>query len=406
MEPQGLEKFRIMFASFLIHIAVGSVYAWSHVASAIITEVPDWTLQHVTFAFSIAIFCIGMFATAFGHCVQRKGSRFCGILAAIIICLGFIGAGISVKVNNLPMLYFCYGIIGGAGLSLGYVTPFSILKYFHKRRGFIIGTVVMGIGVGTTVYTVLLQKVLPFLGITAIADMLFWSGFIYLFIILLAAFNLPRKTHKAIHQNEAKFDIQAKHAIRSVNFYYLWIILFVNIACGLSLISVIEYFSTDILGFSCDTAAMILMLSGIINGLGRVWWPFLSDYLTRPLTFCLLFIVQILSFLALIYNPDNQVIFVLSTLLIISCYGGGFPLIASFVADLFGTKESSIIHGYILSAWAIAGLLAPNLMAYFLEQSSNYQHVFFIYIGFLGLALALAFLSHYNSYHRAEPRHI
>ena len=400
MELQGFEKYRIILASFLIHVAVGSVYAWSHVASAIINEVPDWTLQHVTFAFSIAIFCIGIFATAFGHCVQKKGSRFCGVLAAIIIFLGFIGAGISVKISNLSMLYVCYGIIGGAGLSLGYVTPFSILKYFRKKRGLVVGIVVMGIGVGTTVYTALLQKVFPLFGITDIADMLLYSGFIYFFAVLLSALSLPKGVDVKEEKGQIQPSIQAKQAIKSPKFYCLWIILFVNIACGLSLISVIEYFSTEILNFSHNTAALILMLSGVINGLGRVWWPFLSDYFTRPLTFCLLFVVQILAFSALIYNPANQVVFILATLLIISCYGGGFPLIASFVADLFGTKESSIIHGYILSAWAIAGLLAPNMMAYFLEQSSNYQYVFFIYIGFLSISLVLAFLSRYRTYQK------
>ena len=366
-----------------IHICIGSVYAWSVLTKPIMAEL-GVSLKETQWTFSLAILFLGLSAAFLGGWVEKYGPRKSGLAATFFFCTGMFGTGFAVHLKSLPLLYLFYGVIGGIGLGIGYITPVSTLvKWFPEKRGFATGVAIMGFGLASLLAAPLIQFFLQNQGLIATYIML---GFLYLLIMIPSALYLapPQNTQKAVdgsgnHSSIARTTgTTASAAMKTWQFWTLWWMLFTNITCGIGLLSVASPMAQETAKMSPLTAATMVGIIGLINGLGRLFWASISDYLGRANTYISFFIIQGFAFLCLSQTTDS-ILFQFLVYLIISCYGGGFSTIPAFLSDLFGTRELSAIHGKILTAWAAAGVVGPLFVAWIKDTTHSYTATLLVF---------------------------
>lgn len=384
-----------------IHISIGLVYAWSVVSKPMISEF-GWSLKSVSFTFSIAILFLGLSAAFLGHFVEKHGPRKAGTLAAILFGAGMIGAGLAIQLRSLPLLYATYGVLGGMGLGTGYITPVStLIKWFPDKRGMATGMAIMGFGFAALIAGPVMRVIIDSMGIAA---MFYILGSVYFILMVCSSQYLapppegwaPAGFHESISSGKKviKEDLAmltANEAVKTVRFYYLWLMLFINITCGIAVISVASPMGQEIAGMTPAAAAAMVGLMGLFNGLGRFGWSSLSDHLGRPTVWIAFFAIQIIAFFAL-PSITNALLFQVVLFLILTCYGGGFASVPAFISDLFGTKQVSAIHGYILTAWAMAGLVGPMIASWIRETTGDYKKTLFIFAGLFVVALVISLL--------------
>jgi len=382
-------------AAMAIHICIGSVYAWSVYVNPIQSTM-NWTLTDVTITFSVAIFFLGLSAALMGKFVERKGPRVAATLAAVLFGLGTLGSGLAIYMESKILLYLTYGVLGGAGLGIGYISPVSMLvKWFPDRRGMATGLAIMGFGFASAISGPAIKILIDEVGVSSTFYIL---GSIYFIIMFTAAQYLanppegymPERLSDAINSGKKKLkedlvNITRNEAIRTVRFYGLWIMLFINVTCGIAIISVASPLLQEVLGISALAAASAVGLMGIFNGAGRIMWASISDYLTRPVVFILFFATQIIAFYMLT-SVTSILLFQVLLYYIMTCYGGAFASIPAYIGDIFGTKELGAIHGYILSSWALAGLVGPIIIAYVKDTTGSYTGTLHVFVGLFVVA--------------------
>ncbi|HER5550355.1 TPA: OFA family MFS transporter [Streptococcus pyogenes] len=375
---------------------LGSTYAWSVYRNPILQET-GWDQAPVAFAFSLAIFCLGLSAAFMGNLVEQYGPRLTGTVSAILYASGNMLTGLAIDRKEIWLLYIGYGVIGGLGLGAGYITPIStIIKWFPDKRGMATGFAIMGFGFASLLTSPIAQWLIETEGLVATFYLL---GLIYLIVMLFASQLIIKPTaaeiaildKKRLQNNSYLIEgMTAKEALKTKSFYCLWVILFINITCGLGLISVVAPMAQDLTGMSPEMSAIVVGAMGIFNGFGRLVWASLSDYIGRRVTVILLFLVSIIMTISLIF-AHSSLIFMISIATLMTCYGAGFSLIPPYLSDLFGAKELATLHGYILTAWAIAALTGPMLLSIIVEWTHNYLLTLcvFIVLYILGLMVAL-----------------
>ena len=386
-----LAKNRYLIAScgVILHLMLGSTYAWRVYRNPIIAET-GWNQSSIAFAFSLAIFCLGMSAAFMGQVVDKFGPRVTGTISAILYASGNILTGVALANHSLLLLYLGYGVLGGIGLGTGYVTPVSmIIKWFPDKRGLATGLAIMGFG-----FASLLTSPISYFLITKydVINTFYLLGVAYFLVMLIVSQFLKfpyyseqdtNDSHKQLSQG-----IGAKKALKTVEFYLLWLILFINISCGLALISVVSPMAQDVAGMTANQAAIIVGLMGIFNGFGRLLWASLSDYIGRPLTCTILFVVNILMTISLIFL-HAPALFTIAMAVLMTCYGAGFSLIPPYLSDIFGAKELATMHGYILTAWGMAALAGPMLLAVIYSATKSYTSTLVVFILLYLFALAI-----------------
>ena len=391
-------RWLIALSAVGIHISIGSVYSWSVFSKPIMKEF-GWNLAEVSGIFSIAIALLGLSAAFMGKWVEKRGPRIAATVAAVFFASGLIGAGAATRIGSLPLLYLTYGVIGGMGLGIGYISPVSTLvKWFPDRRGLATGLAIMGFGFASLIASPIIANLIPVIGIANTFSLL---GIVYIVIMLCSAsyLTLPPKEwadkHKAKIARKTTQEIlplTANEAIKTRKFYYLWLMLFINITCGIAIISVASPMAQEIAGLSPVAAATMVGIMGLFNGAGRIGWASLSDKIGRPNTYIAFYIIQIFAF-ALLPLAQNPVTFQILVLLILTCYGGGFASIPAYISDMFGTKQLAAIHGYILTAWAAAGIVGPMLVSYVRSTTNAYDKTLYIFVGFFVTALITSLLA-------------
>ncbi|MFY0543633.1 L-lactate MFS transporter [Brevibacillus sp. H7] len=401
MQQKTKNRWLIAAASVGIHISIGSVYAWS-VFTKPITKQFGWGLSDVQLTFSIAILFLGLSAAFLGHYVEKHGPRKSGTLSSIFFGIGIAGSGLAIHLENLPLLYLCYGVLGGIGLGVGYITPVSTLvKWFPDRRGLATGLAIMGFGFASLISSPIMNALITSVGI---ANTFFILGIIY-FVIMFASAQylspppegwMPEGFRAQVHagKKQIKTDLSqltANEAVKTRRFYWLWLMLFINVTCGIAIISVASPMAQEIAGMNAATAAAVVGLLGLFNGSGRIAWASLSDYIGRPNTYTAFFAIQIVSYF-LLPNMANALLFQILLFLVMTCYGGGFSSIPAYIGDLFGTKQLGAIHGYILTAWAAAGLAGPIFAAWVRETTGSYTGTLSVFVGMMGVALLISLL--------------
>ncbi len=394
-------RWLIALSAVGIHISIGSVYAWS-VAAKPIMNLFDCSLSKITFTFSIAIFFLGLSAAFLGQFVENKGPRKAGMLAACFFGLGVAASGLAIRLQSIWLLYLCYGMLGGIGIGIGYITPVStLIKWFPDRRGLATGIAIMGFGFAAFVSSFAMKKLMSIPSI-GLEGMFYILGSAY-FILMFTASQYIAPPPKGWMPAGAKLSngamkiktdlaqLTAGQAVKTSRFYFLWLMFFINICCGISVISVASPMGQELSGLSVAAATGMVAILGIFNGLGRIGWSSISDHIGRPVTWTSFFIIQIILFL-LLPKVSQPMVFQIFIFVIITCYGGGFASMPAYISDLFGTKQVSAILGYILTAWSAAGIVGPMLLAYVRDKTQSYSSTLYIFSGLFIVALFISIL--------------
>ena len=366
----------IALAAIGLHISIGSVYAWSVLTRPIMADM-GFTLSQTTWTFSLAILMLGLSAGFLGSFAEKIGPKKSGLLAMLFWVTGLLGTAYALSIHNLTLFYLFYGIIGGIGLGIGYITPVSTLvKYFPNRPGFATGLAIMGFGFASLIAGPLMQFLVAQFGLVNNFIIL---GVIYL--VIMGASSLYLKAPQQKHSTRTTKDkstmyvhthgMLANDAMKTWQFGALWWVFFINITCGIGLLSLASPMAQEAIGMTPTAAASLVGIIGIFNGGGRIAWSTISDYLGRAKTYILFFIIEIVAFY-LLAQTNSALTFQILILLIITCYGGGFSCMPAYLADLYGIRQLSTIHGRILTAWGLAGIVGPMLVSYFHEAGYGY----------------------------------
>ncbi|WP_248723915.1 OFA family MFS transporter [Seonamhaeicola sp. ML3] len=381
-----------------IHISIGSVYAYSVMTNPV-KDIFDVDGSVIKWAFKIAILLLGLSAAFLGRWVEKVGPKVSGTTAGLFYGLGILGSGLAVQFGQLWLFYLCYGVIGGIGLGLGYITPVSTLvKWFPDRRGLATGMAIMGFGFAALIFGPVMQSLFDAVGVS---NAFYILGAIYMVLILVSARYIERPPEgympEGFKPGEGKTikadlaNITANEALRTPRFYYIWIMMFINIACGIAVISAASPMMQEKLNYTPMEAAAIVGLIGVFNGVGRIMWSTLSDYLGRANTYIIFFGFQILAFWFL-PQISMELAFLVILFTVITMYGGGFATLPAFLGDLFGTKQLGAIHGMVLSAWALAGVVGPTIYDEVKNATGSLDATLAVFAGLFIVALIVSLL--------------
>jgi OFA family oxalate/formate antiporter-like MFS transporter len=353
-----------------MQIALGAVYAWS-VFRIPLTRTYGWTISQVTFTFELAIFVLGFASFAGGLWMKKTGPRPVALLAAVLYGGGAMLAGLA---HSPVMLYLAYGVIGGAGLGLGYIVPVAtLIRWFPDKRGMITGIAVAGFGAGALITAPIAQFLIASTGVAATFEIL---GAIYLVVVLASGLfmkNPPGFTaasgKKADSSSE---DFTLRRALSTWQWYALWLTLFLNTNAGIAIISQASPMAQEVSHVTAATAAGLVGIISIANGAGRFLWAWLSDLIGRRTVFLTMFLLQAVMFF-LLSKATHFGTFAVVAFVVLLCYGGGFGTMPAFAADFFGAKDIGSIYGLMLTAWGSAALFGPTLIAQVRQATGHYE---------------------------------
>ena len=359
-----------------MQIALGAVYAWSVFRTPLATQF-GWTIAEVTLTFTISIFVLGVAAFFGGLWLNRKGPRVVAITGGVLYGLGVFLASFSA--NKLWWLYLSYGLIGGLGLGFAYIVPVAVLvKWFPDRRGLIAGIAVGGFGAGALITAPVATYLIRSVGVL---DTFAYLGGAYLIVTVVTAFfmqNPPEGwrpagwTQPASQVSQrAGSDYTLSGALRTWQWYALWLLLFLNTFAGISVISQEAPIFQELVGVTAVVAASMVGIASIGNAFGRVFWAWVSDSITRRATFLVMLLLQVLLFW-LLAGATTVVWMTILAFVVLMCYGGGFGTMPAFAADYFGPKNVGPIYGLMLTAWGTASAVGPLLIAYLRQSTGAY----------------------------------
>lgn len=357
-------------AAVAIHLCVGSVYAWSVFNKPIEALHPTWARGAAAYTFSIAIALLGLSAAFGGTWLERHGPRRAATLAACLFGGGLALGGLGVWLGWLWLLFVGYGVIGGAGLGLAYVSPVSALvKWFPDRRGLATGMAVLGFGGGALIAAPLKERLIQAVGV---APTLWILAGVYFCVMLAAAQALARPPDgwrpeghvPKVILGGGEPELTMPMAVRTRQFWLLWGMLFINISAGISILAQASPMMQDLFRRTPEQAAAMVSVIAGFNAFGRIFWASLSDRIGRRAVFSIFFAVQAGLFLAIpaLAEAGRWELFQLAVVVIFTMYGGGFATIPAFLADMFGARNVGAVHGVILTAWSAAGVAGPILI--------------------------------------------
>lgn len=390
------KRWGIAVAGFFMQMALGAVYAWS-VFRIPLAKQFHWSIADVTLTFTIAIFVLGISAFFGGLWLNKAGPRVVALTGGFLYGLGVFLASFSAY--KLWWLYLSYGVIGGVGLGFGYIVPIAVLvKWFPDRRGLITGIAVGGFGAGALVTAPVASRLIQGVGVLPTFAYL---GVAYLVVTMFAGYfmqNPPEGWKPAgwvpsaiqTAQRAAK-DYTLGGALATWQWWALWLLLFLNTSAGISLISQESPMFQEIAKASVIVAAGMVGIASIGNGVGRIFWAWVSDGITRRWTFVVMFLIQVGLFWML---PGITSITVLTVVafIILMCYGGGFGTLPAFAADYFGSKNVGPIYGLMLTAWGCASAFGPLLIAHLRQASGSYVSGLHVIAGIMAASILLPIL--------------
>ncbi len=381
----GFSRWLVPPAALSIHLAIGQVYAFSIFKNPLLAlkgaDGAVWNLKEVGYIFSIAIAVLGVSAALFGRWLETAGPRKAMFVAATCFGSGFLVAAAGAATHSLALIYLGYGVIGGIGLGLGYISPVStLIKWFPDRPGLATGLAIMGFGGGAMIGSPLGTRLMMFYRASAHPIAATWvtMGLLYFVFMMFGVFTIrvpqegwkpegwvPRAKRSALISAHS-VDVNA--ASRTPQFWLLWLILFMNVTAGIGILEQASPMIQDLFHghISAIPAAGFVGLLSLFNMGGRFVWASMSDFIGRKPTYMVFFVLGMLLYLALPYTGNTHLnsvpLFVLIAGVLISMYGGGFATIPAYLKDLFGTYHVSAIHGRLLTAWSTAGIVGPLIV--------------------------------------------
>jgi OFA family oxalate/formate antiporter-like MFS transporter len=405
MPDRTFNRWIIAAAGVVLQVALGAVYAWSVFRTPLVRGF-GWSISEVTLTFTIAILTLGFAAFAGGLWMRAKGPRIVGITGGILYGSGVFLA--SFANHGLWVLYLTYGVIGGAGIGLGYIVPIATLvKWFPDRRGFITGVAVAGFGAGALVTAPIATRliartdVLQTFAILGIANLILVVGASIFMVNPPPNYRPAGWMPDAAQAARSARNYTLAEALRTWQWYALWALLFLNVSVGIAIISQAAPMAQEISGVSATTAAGMVGIISIANGSGRFLWAWLSDFAGRRWVFLAMFLLQAIIFF-LMPRVTRFELFTAFAFVILLCYGGGFGTMPAFAADYFGARDVASIYGLMLTAWGFGSVLGPLLIARIRETTGYYGEALHIFALIMLLSAAIPFLVHPPSTRREE----
>lgn len=369
---------RSAIPALLIHCSIGTVYCWSTFKESIANKIGMSTFA-VGWAFSLAIFFLGMSAAFAGKLVELNIHKS-SLVSCICFTTGMLGTGLTIKyctgITALILIYLFYGCIMGIGLGVGYLTPVkTLMLWFKDNKGLATGISIMGFGLAKAIATPIMEVLQTNFGIST---MFFVLGIIY-FIMMFIGHLLLKKPEGWVENKETNNEFKSISMFKNKIFIGTWLMFYINIHCGLMLITYEkQLLNSKFAGMAILTAiiSIIPSVTAICNALGRIGYSTVSDKLKdRATIYQIIYISCIIA--CVIALPINIGIMIILVLMVINLgYGGGFSTLPALLDSRFGMKNISKIHGLALSAWAIAGITGNNLSEIILKNTNqNYNYI-------------------------------
>ena len=416
----GFNRWYVPPAALAIHLCIGMAYGFSvfwlpmskmlpnadtaacadiGLVDMLFTRSCNWTVPMVTPTFEMFIAMLGVSAALFGGWLEHAGPRKAGFIAALCWGGGLVVGGIGVMFHQLWLLWLGCGFIGGVGQGLGYISPVStLIKWFPDRRGMATGMAIMGYGggamIGAPLAVWLMTKKLGTLTAPDVAHTMMAMGAIYFVWMAAGALGFrvaPTGWKPAGYTGDAVSakslitagNVHLDRAWKTPQFWLIWLVLCLNVTAGIAVISMAspmfqEIFGAKLVGASSSAAltvaqktaiaaaaAGLVGLISLFNSLGRLFWAALSDRIGRKNMYYSIFVIGIVVYglLPTWGHLGLPAIFVVSICIILSMYGGGFSTVPAYLADIFGPQMVGAIHGRLITAWSVAGVVGPYLIA-------------------------------------------
>jgi MFS family permease len=414
--PDGFNRWLILPAALLIHLSIGQVYAFSvfkipmsQLIGITQSAETDWNSKTTVWIFSSAIVFLGLSASFLGKWVERVGPRKTMFVSALCFSGGLFISALGVYLHQIILLYLGYGVLGGIGLGTGYISPVStLIKWFPDRPGLATGLAIMGFGGGAIIASKLSLPLMDYFKSSTSIGV--WQtfvvlGVIYLCMMMCGAFLVrvappdykpigytpPTQTKKLITTE----NVTADKAVKTPQFWLLWIVLCANVTAGIGVISQASPMIQEMFKVSKDVGGDFVLWLSVFNMAGRFFWSSVSDKIGRKRTYLIFFSLGMILF-ALIPTSGmlkNIGLFYALCFSIMSIYGGGFATIPAYLRDLFGTIQVGAIHGKLLIAWSVAGVLGPVIVDYIREfqiaqglpKAEAYTMTMYIMVGVLAI---------------------
>ncbi|ORE94767.1 OFA family MFS transporter [Aurantimonas sp. 22II-16-19i] len=421
----GFNRWLVPPAALCVHLCIGEVYAFSVFNKplsllngtvgpdgAVVPGADDWSIASLGWIFSIAILFLGLAAAFGGTWVEKVGPRKTMAAAAALFGGGFLVASLGVAWHQLWLVYLGYGVLGGCGLGLGYISPVkTLMSWFPDKPGMATGMAIMGFGGGAFIASPLSVWLM---GIGGVAFAFVVLGIVYFVYMMVGAtivrvppegwvpegYTPPKQSRGLI----TTANVHVDEALRTRQFWLLWGVLFLSVTAGIGVLGQASLMSQEMFPGVIDAAAAagFVGLLSLFNMGGRFFWASTSDYIGRKNTYMIFFVLGVILY-ALVPTSGQMgsiVLFVLFYAVILSMYGGGFATIPAYLKDVFGTQYVGAIHGRLLTAWSAAGIAGPVLVNYIREyqisagvaRADAYTITMYIMAGLLAVGFVLNFL--------------
>ncbi|HET7881045.1 MAG TPA: OFA family MFS transporter [Acetobacteraceae bacterium] len=393
----GFSRWMVPPAALCVHLCIGQAYAFS-VFNLPMTKLigisqsapEDWKLTDLGWIFSIAIFFLGASAAVLGRWVEEGGPRRAMFASGVCWGAGFLVSAFGVYAHNIWIVYLGYGVLGGIGLGLGYISPVStLIRWFPDRPGMATGMAIMGFGGGAFIASPLsVWLIRQFSTDThiGVAEAFIALGAIYFCFMMVGAtivrlpppgwapagYVAPTQSSKLITTK----NVFVYQALRTPQFWLIWWVLCLNVTAGIGVLGQASAMSQEMFPgkVTVTAAAGFVGLMSLFNMGGRFFWASVSDFIGRKSTYFVFFFLGVLLYSLVPQTGElgSVTLFVLCFCIIMSMYGGGFATVPAYLRDMFGTRYVGAIHGMLLTAWSMAGIFGPVLVNYIRQY--NLEH--------------------------------
>jgi MFS family permease len=393
----GFSRWMVPPAALCVHLCIGQAYAFSvfnlpmtRLIGVTQSAPDDWKLTDLGWIFSIAIFFLGVSAALLGRWVEEGGPRRAMFTAGLCWAGGFFVSAVGVYVHNIWLIYLGYGVLGGFGLGIGYISPVStLIRWFPDRPGMATGMAIMGFGGGAFIaspLSVWLMRQFSTATHIGVAETFIVLGIVYFCFMMVGAvivrlpqegwrpagYAPPAQPKKLITDK----NVFVYQALKTPQFWLIWWVLCLNVTAGIGVLGQASAMSQEMFPgkVTVTAAAGFVGLMSLFNMGGRFFWASVSDYLGRKSTYFVFFVLGIILYSAVPYTGEagNVALFVLCFCIIISMYGGGFATVPAYLRDMFGTRYVGAIHGMLLTAWSMAGIFGPVLVNYIRQYNVDH----------------------------------
>ncbi|HTS34907.1 MAG TPA: OFA family MFS transporter [Candidatus Solibacter sp.] len=423
----GYSRWLVPPAALAIHLAIGQVYAFSvfkiPLSQLVGISKPgpgDWKQSQIAWIFSLAIIMLGLSAALFGKWLEGAGPRRAMFASAVCFSLGFFISYFGVVWHQLWIIFLGYGVIGGIGLGLGYISPVStLIRWFPDRPGLATGMAIMGFGGGAMIGSPLAVNLMAYFrrpDHLGVGPTFLVMGLLYFVFMMYGVFTVrvppadwrPEGWMPSVKRSAmvTTRQMDVSTAFKTPQFWLLWVVLCTNVTAGIGIIEQASPMIQDLFKGSIGPVAAggFVGLLSLFNMGGRFFWSSVSDYIGRKATYFIFFALGAILYFCLPLTGGTHLnsvaLFVATSVVLLSMYGGGFATIPAYLKDMFGSYHVSAIHGRLLTAWSTAGILGPVLvnytreyqLAHGVDRAGAYQTVLRIMAGLLLVGFASNFV--------------